>query len=946
MKRIFLGWHKPVSVLSAEKLLGYQNENSFSAIDLSRLLVVVPTRQSGRLLENELLKIAESDNKALFPPLFKTPLNLLELSENSADAINEQTAMMEAISSFDELQSLFPKGTPKKDAGRFEAAKTICSLRSTLAEQGLYIKDAAENSFIKENEPQRWADLLKLETCYQNILKDRGLIDRTEALISGAEESVISEFEKVIVVSVPDPLPLTLKVLQKAKEIIPVEIWINAPLEKKDLFDSFGIPKEGAFTVLPDIKDDNISIVRKPADASEKSIQIFSEKEGLTVDNIALALFTDELFSPFKDSFEERGYSTYDPAGESCGEGVLYNLIKDFSQFLIEKDYETFSSLLKNPHFTEYLFTNGKDRNLFLMLLDKFHDEILPVDAIRIYNEILRITDDSQYAYLKDIVQIFPSSVKIILNEEDENPQIELLLSFLTEIYSKPKKFIDDKQKEIFSLKIKQISSLIYEFKSIVDSLKITDSEASRLLHSNIEKSSVYPSHSADSIPLQGWLEMNWSPAKHIVLAGFNEGFIPESITSDLMLPESARKALNLKNNAQRMTRDLFLMQTLIESRKDNLHIIVLKTNAQGDPLKPSRILFSCSKDKVIKRAIYLFGEDSPQSAKVKSLSDRSEQPLLIPQMIKKNPEKISVTAFKNYLECPFRYYLGRLLGMEHLFGEENQMSNLVFGTLCHWTLEQYGKDYTGELSNVEDTRAFLLDTLQQKTHEKYGFKQTLAIQLQIENAKRRLEKAAAIEVESRISGWEIVACEYKVESVIEDVLVSGKIDRIEYNSNLNKWRIIDFKTSATSEKPENTHLGKDAGFEDPEMFSVKIKEGKPAKLWKNLQLPLYIKLLENSNDLVASNGTKFDASLMNFEVGYFNLPDAITETGLYFWKGYSNAFTDAAFECASEVIKRIKNKVFWPPKTRVEFDNFEELYTEDIINNFRLSEGLVGGNE
>lgn len=943
MNKVFLGWDRPVSVLSAEKLFTYDKKSTLSAIDLSHILIIVPTKQSGRLLENELLKIAEKENCVLFPPEFKTPLNLLELPKNSPDAVNELTSMMEALTRCSDLSTLFPKGTPQKDGGRYEAAKTICTLRSTLAERGLLIADVTENSFIMENEPQRWHDLCSLENVYREVLNERGFIDRTDALKSASVNPVSVNFKKVIVVSVPDPLPLAINAVKIIDESIPVEIWINAPESEKNSFDSFGIPKENSFNLLPDLPDKNITIVKKPSDASEKTISILAEKDNLSVDDIGLALFTEELINPFIDSFEERGYSTYDPAGESCGKGVLFNLVKSFLQLLVENDYETFSTICRNPHFTESL--EGIKRGEFLAYLDKFHDEILPIDSNRFYSEIIKVSEKSEYLYLKNAVLKFPKSLIQIISNKDIDNNIEQLLNFLTEIYSKPKSFINKEQEESFELKAKKISSLIQEFKNIISTLNVSSNEATRLLLSNIEKSAVYAPHSADSIPLQGWLEMNWSPAGNIILTGFNEGFIPESITSDLILPESARRALQLKNNAQRMTRDLFLMRTLIESRKENLHIIVLKTNSQGDPLKPSRILFSCEKDKLINRALYLFGEDSPQTAEVAIVSERSEKPLLCPALPDKTLNRISVTAFKNYLSCPFRFFLEKLLGMKHLFGNANQMDNMVFGTLCHWALEQYGKNFVGDHYNVNEVKEFIISKLQQKITEKYGFKPALAIQLQFENAKRRLEKAAVVEVESRIDGWEIVECEYNAEALIDDILVSGKIDRIEYNPKIKKWRIIDFKTSAKVEAPDKAHFGKEAIESDSKLLSFNVRENKPPQLWKNLQLPLYIKLLDCNNSLTSTDGTIFDSSLMNFELGYFNLPDAVSETGLSFWKGYTPAITESAFNCAREVIRRIKERDFWPPADKIDFDNFEELYTEGIFENIN-SELMIPGGE
>lgn len=940
MIKHFLGWKKPISILSAEKLISYQKKGKYHAIDLSHILVVIPTKQSGRLLESELLKIAEKQEMVLFPPEFKTPLNLLELPEESPNSLDEQTSMMEAISSFIKLPYLFPQGIPKMDNGRFDAAKTICTLRSTLAEQGLSIADAEKNEVIQQNEPERWKDLTKLETKYKEILNRRGYIDRTEALIKASHNATEKKYDKVIVVSVPDPLPLAINALIKISNDTDVEIWINAPDSEKDSFNNFGVPIEGSFEKSDCLFDENLSVVCKPEDAAEKSIQILSEKGETSVDDIALALFTEELIIPFSDSYNRRGYSTYDPAGETCGKGVLFNLIRDFIQFFATEEIEHFLSLLRNPHFTEFITKSSSDRNQFLKQLDEYHDNTLPTNAKWFYNTILMIPEDTRYSFLKNCFSDFPASLKAVLLSSEKLQIIDILINFLSDIYSSSKTFIDDNQNELFQLKAEKISTVLKEFSEKVSEFNISTKEISRLLLSNIENSNVYIAHSANSIPLQGWLEMNWTPASYVILAGFNEGYIPDSITADLLLPESARKSLRIKNNSQRMTRDLFLMRTLMESRKESLYTIVLKTTSQGDPLKPSRILFACNQEKLVDRALYLFAENSPQSFSKPLTSERYEEKLLKPNFDNLKIEKLSVTSLKNYLTCPFRFYLGSIKKMEHLYGNANEMDNRMFGTLCHWAIEQYGKYYNEDQFDVSKVEQFLKTKLIQKAHNKFGEKFSLAVELQLENLKRRLEKAAIVEVESRVEGWEIIESEFNVEYVIDNIKITGKIDRIEYNKTLKYWRIIDFKTSSKAEDPEKGHFSKKITDDLPEEFCF-FAEGENSKqTWINLQLPLYIYLLDKSESVVASDGEKFNSSLNNFDIGYFNLPDAISETGLYFWKNYSSSITNAASICAEEIITRIKNYVFWPPNNRVQYDNFEELHTGDLIENIDLAIG------
>ncbi len=52
---------------------------------------------------------------------------------------------------------------------------------------------------------------------------------------------------------------------------------------------------------------------------------------------------------------------------------------------------------------------------------------------------------------------------------------------------------------------------------------------------------------------------------------------------------------------------------------------------------------------------------------------------------------RISVTEFRNYLACPFRFYLKKCLEMEDVIYENNEMDARSFGTIAHAVLEDFG---------------------------------------------------------------------------------------------------------------------------------------------------------------------------------------------------------------------------------------------------------------
>ena len=56
-------------------------------------------------------------------------------------------------------------------------------------------------------------------------------------------------------------------------------------------------------------------------------------------------------------------------------------------------------------------------------------------------------------------------------------------------------------------------------------------------------------------------------------------------------------------------------------------------------------------------------------------------------------PDVMSVTDFRTYLDCPYRYALRRLLRLETVDDAATEMDALRFGSLAHKVLEAFGKD-------------------------------------------------------------------------------------------------------------------------------------------------------------------------------------------------------------------------------------------------------------
>ena len=59
----------------------------------------------------------------------------------------------------------------------------------------------------------------------------------------------------------------------------------------------------------------------------------------------------------------------------------------------------------------------------------------------------------------------------------------------------------------------------------------------------------------------------------------------------------------------------------------------------------------------------------------------------------------------------------------------------------------------------------------------------------------------------------------------------------------------------------------------------------------------------------------------------HFNLPKAVTETGIALWTNLDDLLLQSATVCARGVINSVKQRKYWPPSDTVRYDDFELLF-------------------
>ena len=398
-------------------------------------------------------------------------------------------------------------------------------------------------------------------------------------------------------------------------------------------------------------------------------------------------------------------------------------------------------------------------------------------------------------------------------------------------------------------------------------------------------------------LELSGWLEAPWAGAKRLVLSGCVEGRLPASMDGHPFLPDHKRRALGIPDNAARRARDSYLLGCLTRSRKPSeFRCSFSKFGPDGSPSVPSALLMRCAGEELPARVTALFSKSRSTEASAPPVREHDWR-WALPR--KSDPlERISVTDFASYLQCPFRFYLKKRLELREHDPEQREMDGMQFGSLVHKVLERYGKE-TPDLSDQQEIASTVISHLGKEVTTRFGSDPSPAVRVQVEAARVRLLSFARVQAEQVAAGWKILETERKSSGdlVIGGLPLAGKIDRIEVNGD--RVRVLDYKTQTTRKLPEEVHLQPISRAFIPKAETT--LRGKQ-KAWVDLQLPLYKKVAEK---LYPGK---------TIETAYFVLAADPEESEVLDFK-LDEELIATSSACAEEVASRISRGVYWPPQ-------------------------------
>ncbi len=901
-------------------------------LDLGSVLVVVSSRQAGRRLREALAVRAAERRAAVFPPVVVTPEFLVTYGfprgrvASAAESLLAWSAVLREIDP-EAFRALFPSVPDRRDfPWSLRTARELMRVKQLLAEGGWRMADVASREAGDLPEGDRWRDLGAMEERYRRKLADTKLRDPDEARIACAGNPEVPEpVKRIVLMAVPDPLPLALRALERLSEALPVEVVIAGDAGPSDLFDEWGRPRPDAWEPreVPLEEEDRFHLAAGPGEQADRAGALLAAcREPARTSAVGAA---DAEVIPYLEHVLPRscGIDGYNPEGRLLRSQELYVVLGSLRDLLRSPAFSAAGELLRSPLFFRSLDARGGFPPLpqLLRAWDAFAAECLPGDL----DAALRLARQrgKDAAVVRKVIE----RIREVLGELDRGPVWEVLPSILRELHGR-RAFDEGEESE------RRYAAAAGELMNVLDGLRRSPAAPTMprgadgldLVLALLGDKRVEVERPDEAVDLLGWLELAWEDAPYLVLTGMNERSVPETLAGDPFVPESMRRRLGLRENRDRTARDQYLLECLVRSRRETgrVEIIFGKTSEAGDPLRPSSLLLRCAREKLPDRVDRLFAAPPPPAARAPWTSPWKLAPRPVGL-----PETVAVTQFGRYLQCPFRFYLSDLLRMEPVDTRKSEMDDGEFGDLCHAVLEAFGRD--GRLKRSADAgeiETFFLECLDDLMAGRYGRTLSVPLMIQKESAAQRLAHAARIQALERAKGWIIEDVEWTFgeggELEIGGFPVRGKIDRIERNEETGAYRILDYKTSDKNRHPREDHWTTLKKSDDPDEIHdyARFSMGGKAGRWTGLQLPLYRWAVR-------------DRCGEDVACGYFTLPKAVSETGVSIWDELCPELDGAALACAEGVAADLRRGRFWPPAEAVAYDPFEGLF-------FGIAEELV----
>lgn len=909
IERLFLDWRLPALDVAADILVDGRVVDG--AVDLSEIVVALPGGRAGRRLLEILIAKAERQSLALVPPEIITAGRLPELlyaaAKPFADDFTQRLAWTRVLKQTDRGRLVHLIREPPSDGDLFawlSLGEMLSRLHRQLAADRLDFGDVSGKAghLPGFNETERWQLLAEMQQDYLRLLDELELWDMQTARLFAIEHEECATGKQIVLVGTVDLNRTQRAMLDQVADRVTALVF--APPEFADRFDEHGCLLPDAWQDAQiDLAAEQIEVVDAAGDQADAVVRTLAEFDAaFAAEEIAIGVPDERLVSCIRQRLDECGVPSRYGVGVPLSQTGPCLLLQAVADYIESRRSDAFAALVRHPAIADWLArdsehgADGAVKGDWLTQLDDYYAAHFPVRVdgkwrgkpsllSEVFNRL-----EGETGLLRGLTGI----------DRPLSEWAAAVAELLVSVYGRNPLNRDNDDDRVTLAVCEKIHEALSSQQAICEELTpcVGATDMLRLLLQSLGGETIPPRPDCSAVELLGWLELPLDDAPALIVTGFNEGLVPASRNSDLFLPNELRRQLGLEDNDRIYARDVYALSLLAASRK-SLKLIAGRRTADNDPLTPSRLLFACDPEELARRTIAFLGDEPSRQNRAAvsgSLTAGRDRSIFAPpKPLEPLPEVTSmrVTEFRDYLACPYRYYLRHQLKLTAMDDRVDELGGGEFGSLLHDVLKAFGENAVAASDIADEIEGELSDLLNAEVKCKFGKRPLSAVAVQIEQIRLRLRLFAQWQADWVCQGWTIQVTEQDIKEGTapfevdgQAVYLRGRIDRIDYNRETGELVVSDYKTGDSAKKPEETHRRRDE--------------------WVDLQLPLYRHLVCHVDDLT-------DVDYSTVRLGYIVIPKEADKIGHHV-AGWTAAELDHADDTARDVIRRIRNGCFWPP--------------------------------
>ncbi len=867
----------------------------------SDVAVVLPTRSAARTLRNMLAeKFAARGERVLEGFKISTPEILIsDLLRNVkiANRYESCSAWLKALSGTDSdtWSAIFPGGSLSGDCF-MKFSGVLSALLSTLAEAGLRAADIASGRLLP-GDFDRWRAVAKIEASYirnlEPLIPPENAILKAVEIVSGEGSGNAVLPKRVFILGVPDPSPLFIRVLSSfhACEVCSV---IFADASQADMFDDWGVPNiKWTECSLPYPETSVCADLQEQAEMIACALEHYGAEAARAC---SIACGEADSLKRLMSLLDFKGIDSYTPRGEPISKMPEFAFLRDMCDYMKNPSADSLMRMLRNPRALSALSRQTSF---------SADDILAQLDALRRdsrFDSLLSAMDLSLSDLYAHKYPAAGAALEVLFRLFAERAPARFLEGILDFIFEgKGRSEVDLAGSPFHESATRFAGELLRDLTLAGESgFRASREDILEIAASEAEQRFIPMQKGAESIALVDWIEVVWSLQPHVILADMNEGIVPQAKAQDSFLPDGARAALGMRNSVLRRARDAYMLYALVKSREagGKVSALVPRSRGKGEPSQASGLLMQCSGQDLPKRVLELFEHCENTS---ENIPFEASWKLKIP--FGELPSSLSPSAFKSYLECPFRFYLRYVLRAETFDASSPDFDPLEAGTLVHAALEDFSRSQCASSGDIRAFREALLESFDKCAMRACGGDLSAALRFQFASLKDRLSDAAEGLAALRADGWETLEIEKPMDNLdICGFKIRMRVDRIDRNPD-GDILIIDYKLKDKKVSAEDAHkkkIGRSGDFE-----------------WRDLQLPIYKMAVEKIYP-----GARIICA-------HFIIGRQAEESGASIWD-ISEADMSSARGEAARICEAIRLRKFEPADTKVHkgFDPYGGLFS------------------